>query len=80
MKKIFILALAVGGLLTACGTKEKEQQPLPKEPTPDVSTIAGQRDSLMTLIGEISENILEDRKSTRLNSSHKRLSRMPSSA
>lgn len=59
MKKIFILALAVGGLLTACGTKEKEQQSLPKEPTPDVSTIAGQRDSLMTLIGEISENILE---------------------
>lgn len=49
----------MGGVLASCGTKEKKEQPLPVEPTPDVSTIAGQRDSLMTLIGEISENLLE---------------------
>lgn len=58
MKKMLVCAVALSGLLVACGNKDNGEK-LAEEQTPDVSTIEGQRDSLMTLIGDINENLLE---------------------
>lgn len=60
MKKLLFAAIALSGLLVACNNKEKsDQTDLPQDPQPDISTVEGQRDSLLTLIGDISQNISE---------------------
>lgn len=60
MKKLLFTAIALSGLLVACNNKEKsDQTDLPQDSQPDISTVEGQRDSLLTLIGDISQNISE---------------------
>lgn len=58
MKKLLILSAVIACALTACNGKG-DSDALAADSTPDVSTVEGQRDSLMTLIGDISDNILE---------------------
>lgn len=59
MKKIMILALALTATLMACNGNKEQKEQLADDNQPDISKVEGQRDSLMNLIGDISENLLE---------------------
>ena len=83
LKKVIAASLAISVLLafTGCGSASSSTNNKKQESTSSVD--AGSTDELNDLYQQ--ENQLfadhkEDRKSTRLNSSHSRASRMPSSA
>lgn len=59
MKKMMILALALTGALVACNGNKEQKDALADTTQPDISKVEGQRDSLMNLIGDISQNLLE---------------------
>ena len=79
-----VLAVILLIVLTRSGTKASVQAPPP--PIVEVATVE-QRDGpvygewIGTLTGQVNADVkAQDRKSTRLNSSHESVSRMPSSA
>ena len=61
MKRNLFFAFLASAILVSCsnGKTGSETEKLAEDPAPDVSSIEGQRDSLMSLIGDISENIIE---------------------
>lgn len=59
MKKMMILALALTGALVACNGNKEQKDAIADTTQPDISKVEGQRDSLMNLIGDISQNLLE---------------------
>lgn len=61
MKRNLFFAFLASAILISCsnGKTGSETEKLAEDPAPDVSSIEGQRDSLMSLIGDISENIIE---------------------
>ena len=61
MKKSMIFALLLTGALVACnGNSNKESnEEADNQAQTDISNLEGQRDSLMNLIGDISENLIE---------------------
>ncbi len=59
MKKIMIFALALAGVMVACNGKSGSETDSTNVDQTDISSVEGQRDSLMNLIGDISQNLIE---------------------
>ncbi len=59
MKKVMIFALALAGVMVACNGKSGSENDSTNVDQTDISSVEGQRDSLMNLIGDISQNLIE---------------------